>query len=97
MPYSTQESADAVILTPRATPAAAVIWLHGLGADGFDFVPIVEELHLPATLPVVGFGVFLMTRQQMLGLRERAEALARARETGQQEVAAETQPVLATG
>ena len=50
-----------------------------------------------ATLPVVGFGVFLMTRQQMLGLRERAEALARARETGQQEVAAETQPVLATG
>jgi len=29
-----------------------VIWLHGLGADGFDFVPIVEELRLPATLPV---------------------------------------------
>ena len=50
-----------------------------------------------ATLPVVGFGVFLMTRQQMLGLRERAEAVARARETGQQDVAAEAQPVLATG
>lgn len=32
-----------------------------------------------ATLPVVGFGVFLMTRQQMLGIRERAEALARER------------------
>ena len=29
-----------------------------------------------ATLPVVGFGVFLMTRQQMLGIRERAERLA---------------------
>jgi len=33
-------------------PKAAVIWLHGLGADGNDFVPIVDELHLPATLAV---------------------------------------------
>lgn len=52
MPYSTQESADAVILSPELPPTAAVIWLHGLGADGFDFVPIVEELRLPASLPV---------------------------------------------
>lgn len=29
-------------------PDAAVIWLHGLGADGHDFVPIVSELQLPA-------------------------------------------------
>jgi phospholipase/carboxylesterase len=28
---------------------AAVIWLHGLGADGNDFVPIVSELKLPAS------------------------------------------------
>ncbi len=28
-------------------PDAAVIWLHGLGADGHDFEPIVPELHLP--------------------------------------------------
>ena len=27
-------------------PSAAVIWLHGLGADGNDFVPIVSELDL---------------------------------------------------
>lgn len=52
MPYSTQESAEAVVLNPQAPPTAAVIWLHGLGADGFDFVPIVEELRLPASLPV---------------------------------------------
>lgn len=52
MPYSTQESAEAVVLNPQATPTAAVIWLHGLGADGFDFVPIVDELRLPASLPV---------------------------------------------
>jgi phospholipase/carboxylesterase len=31
---------------------AAVVWLHGLGADGNDFVPIVRELHLPARLRV---------------------------------------------
>lgn len=27
-------------------PNAAIIWLHGLGADGNDFVPIVPELDL---------------------------------------------------
>ena len=29
-----------------ANPTAAVIWMHGLGADGFDFAPIVKELDL---------------------------------------------------
>ena len=27
-----------------ANPSISVIWLHGLGADGFDFAPIVPEL-----------------------------------------------------
>ena len=27
-------------------PTCSVIWLHGLGADGNDFVPIIPELHL---------------------------------------------------
>ena len=31
---------------------AAVIWLHGLGADGNDFVPIVAKLELPATFNI---------------------------------------------
>jgi len=35
-------------LETAASPDAAVIWLHGLGADGSDFVPIVPELQLPA-------------------------------------------------
>ena len=35
-----------------AHPAAAVIWLHGLGADGNDFVPIVEEMRLPPALSI---------------------------------------------
>jgi phospholipase/carboxylesterase len=43
---------DAVVLDPAVPATAAVIWLHGLGADGHDFVPVVEELRLPATLPI---------------------------------------------
>jgi len=31
-------------------PDSAVIWLHGLGADGNDFAPIIPELHLPEVL-----------------------------------------------
>ena len=30
-------------------PGASVIWLHGLGADGYDFEPIVPTLDLPET------------------------------------------------
>ncbi|MGH8241909.1 MAG: alpha/beta hydrolase [Steroidobacteraceae bacterium] len=43
-----QETADAVVLAPVTPASASVIWLHGLGADGHDFVPIVPELKLPA-------------------------------------------------
>jgi phospholipase/carboxylesterase len=33
-------------------PKGTVIWMHGLGADCWDFVPIVKELGLPETLPL---------------------------------------------
>ncbi len=33
-----------VELQTTETPTASVIWLHGLGADGYDFVPMVKEL-----------------------------------------------------
>ena len=36
----------------KDTPDSAIIWLHGLGADGNDFVPIVEELDLPDNLAI---------------------------------------------
>jgi len=32
------------------TVDASIIWLHGLGADGHDFEPIVPGLPLPAGL-----------------------------------------------
>ena len=35
-----------------SSPDAAVIWLHGLGADGYDFEPVVPELRLPPHLRV---------------------------------------------
>jgi phospholipase/carboxylesterase len=35
---------ELVELQTTATPTRAVIWLHGLGADGYDFVPVVKEL-----------------------------------------------------
>ena len=37
---------DAIQIETGPRPEAAVIWLHGLGADGHDFEPIVPELEL---------------------------------------------------
>jgi phospholipase/carboxylesterase len=47
--YPTQHE---VTLEPAVPATATVVLLHGLGADGWDFVPIVEELRLPDALPV---------------------------------------------
>ena len=44
--------ATPIVIEPDQTATAAVIWLHGLGASGSDFVPIVPELQLPADIPV---------------------------------------------
>jgi phospholipase/carboxylesterase len=43
---------ESIELSTGPSPSAAVIWLHGLGADGHDFEPIVPELRLPASLAV---------------------------------------------
>lgn len=37
---------ETIELETANNPTAAVIWMHGLGADGNDFVPIVKELDL---------------------------------------------------
>lgn len=47
-----QEDEAAVRLEPVGAANAAVVWLHGLGADGHDFVPIVPGLALPPPLAV---------------------------------------------
>jgi len=43
---------EAVEIETGPRPQAAVLWLHGLGADGHDFEPVVPELGLPARLAV---------------------------------------------
>jgi phospholipase/carboxylesterase len=47
MNYDTRAAQDGIVMTPATPPTASVIWLHGLGADGTDFVPLVPELKLP--------------------------------------------------
>ena len=45
-----QSDSAAVVVETGPVPDACVIWLHGLGADGHDFEPVVAELNLPASL-----------------------------------------------
>jgi phospholipase/carboxylesterase len=44
---------DHIEIETGPSPAACVIWLHGLGADGHDFEPIVPELELPGAVRFV--------------------------------------------
>ncbi|MGC2047632.1 MAG: carboxylesterase [Gallionella sp.] len=39
-----------ITLESGKQPRHSIIWLHGLGADGQDFVPIVDELSLPVAV-----------------------------------------------
>ena len=41
------EQLQTIEIETKPKPSHSVIWLHGLGADGNDFVPIVQELSLP--------------------------------------------------
>src|SRR2546430_15934943 len=43
------EPLAAIEIETGKNPTASIIWLHGLGADGNDFAPIVPELRLPKT------------------------------------------------
>ena len=45
-------SLEAIVIEPKATHKASIIWLHGLGADGHDFESIVPELGLPDNLGI---------------------------------------------
>lgn len=43
---------DTIQIETAPNPTASVIWMHGLGADGSDFVPIVRELDLSGCPPI---------------------------------------------
>jgi phospholipase/carboxylesterase len=48
-----RESAEGLEVETGPSPQTSVIWLHGLGADGSDFVPIVPALRLSAPVRFV--------------------------------------------
>ena len=41
------ERVETIEIETRPSPSHSIIWLHGLGADGNDFVPVVEQLKFP--------------------------------------------------
>ena len=43
---------ESVELQTTSSPMATVVWLHGLGADGYDFVPVVRELQTLGAPPL---------------------------------------------
>ena len=43
---------EAIELETAANPAIAIIWLHGLGADGNDFVPMVSQFKAAGCPPI---------------------------------------------
>jgi len=77
------EPLAAIEIETGKNPTASIIWLHGLGADGNDFAPIVPELRLPKT--AIRF-VFPHAPVRPVtingGMRMRATLIARERERG---------------
>lgn len=48
-----QEQLETVVIEPKIDETkACIIWMHGLGADGYDFVDIIPQLKLPENLGV---------------------------------------------
>ena len=39
-----------IVLDRGSAPKHSIIWLHGLGADGEDFVGVAEQMNLPVSM-----------------------------------------------
>ena len=74
---------DAIEITTGPMPRLAVLWLHGLGADGHDFEPIVPELglgvpvrfvfpHAPVRRVTINGGMAMRAWYDILGFDRRA-------------------------
>jgi phospholipase/carboxylesterase len=75
---------DAIEITTGDTPRLSVLWLHGLGADGHDFEPIVPELevgipvrfvfpHAPVRPVTINGGMAMRAWYDILGFDRRAQ------------------------
>ena len=69
---------DAIEIDTAPNPTAAIVVLHGLGADGNDFVPFTRELDLAA----VGGVRFVFPHAPTRPVRDRASAFDRNRAAG---------------
>jgi phospholipase/carboxylesterase len=74
---------DAIEITTGERPGLTVIWLHGLGADGHDFEPIVPELglripvrfvfpHAPVRPVTINGGIAMRAWYDILGFDRQA-------------------------
>ena len=52
MKEETLAGMDCVVIETSPAPQVSVIWLHGLGADAHDFVPIVPQLTIAKRVPM---------------------------------------------
>jgi phospholipase/carboxylesterase len=93
---------EAVEIETGSPPRAAVIWLHGLGADGHDFEPIVPELRLKQAVRFVFPHAPVRAVTINGGARMRAwydirdlDADSRADETGVRESIAQVEELIA--
>jgi len=41
---------ETIEIETAPNPAASIIWMHGLGADGKDFAPLADEIELPVAV-----------------------------------------------
>ena len=75
---------DSVEITTGDAPELSVLWLHGLGADGHDFEPIVPELklrfpirfvfpHAPVRAVTINGGMAMRAWYDILGFDRRAK------------------------
>jgi phospholipase/carboxylesterase len=93
----TRESPGGLEIETGPSPGASVIWLHGLGADGSDFVPIVPALrlrvpvrfvfpHAPRRPVTINDGMVMRAWYDVLGLegRVRQEDESGIRESARQ-------------
>ncbi len=92
---------DCVEVTTGSAPKGSVVWLHGLGADGHDFEPIVPHLdiqtplrfvfpHAPVRPVTLNGGMEMRAWYDILGL----DRTAAQDEAGIQESAAQTHQLL---
>jgi phospholipase/carboxylesterase len=91
----------------RPNPSHSIIWMHGLGADGHDFVPVVSQLKLPPLgirfvfphapmMPVTINGGFVMRAwydiaTDNLGIKEDEHGLRASQTAIEQMIAREVQ------